>query len=75
MIDFIQDKIWFNVKCGAENFVLISVYSCFYVVIKIIFSSGYAQTSIIEQDLSYVISNFVMKDIFVEQFFVLINPV
>ena len=24
--------------------------------------------------LSYVISNFVMKDIFVEQFFVLINP-
>ena len=24
--------------------------------------------------LSYVISNFVMKDIFMEQFFVLINP-
>ena len=59
-------------KCGVENFVLISVYSCFYVVIKIIF---FFQDMHEQWELSktFIISNFAMKYIFVEQLFVLIN--
>ena len=41
-MSFIKDKIGLDVKCDAENFELISVYSCFYVAIKIVFLSGYA---------------------------------
>ena len=61
-----------NVECGAKNLVLIPVYSCFYAVIKIILFSFRICMNVNNwaRLLSYVISNFVMKDIFVEQFFV-----
>ena len=63
-------------KYGVENFVLIFVYSCFYVIIKIILFSFRICINVNNwaRFLSDVICNFVMKDMFVEQFFVLINP-
>ena len=68
-------------KCGVEDFELLSVYSCFdvvmvYVYVKILSFCFRICMKIANGTklLSYVISNFVMKDIFVEQFFALINP-
>ena len=68
-------------KCGVEDFELLSVYSCFdvvmgYVYVKILLFCFRICMEIANGTklLSYVISNFVMKDIFVEQFFALINP-
>ena len=63
-------------KCGAEDFVLLFVYSCFYVVIKIILFSFRIYMNVDNETrlLSYIISNFVMEVISVEQFFVLLNP-
>ena len=62
-------------KCGVED-VLISVYSCFYVVIKslVFFFRICMNIGIRTIILSYVLSNSVMRYIFVKQFFVLINP-
>ena len=34
---YIKIKVWLDVKCGAENFILISVYSCFYIVMKLFY--------------------------------------
>ena len=68
-------------KCGVEDFELLSVYSCFYVVMFYVYVKILSFSSRICMNvangtrlLSYVISNFVMKDIFVEQFYALINP-
>ena len=63
-------------KCGVEDFALLSLYSCFYVVIKILLFSFRISMNIDDgaRLLSYVISNFIMKEIFAEQFFVLIDP-
>ena len=59
------------------NVVLTSVYSCFYAVIKIILFSFKICMNVDNwaRLLSCAISNFVVKDIFVEQPFILINPV
>ena len=63
-------------KCGVEDFVLLFVYSCFYVVIKITLFSFRIYMNVDNETrlLSYIISNFVMEVISVEQFFVLLNP-
>ena len=60
-------KTWFDVKCGMEDFVLPSVHSCFYVFI---YMKPGNQTRL----LLYIRSNFAMKDIFLKQFSILINP-
>ena len=63
-------------KCGVEDFALLSLYSSFYVVIKILLFSFRISRNVDDgaRLLSYVISNFIMKEIFAEQFFVLIDP-
>ena len=63
-------------KCGAEDFALLSLYSSFYVVIKVLLFSFRISMNVDDgaRLLSYVISNFIMKEIFAEQFFVLIDP-
>ena len=67
-----------NVKCGVEDFVLLSVYYRFYDVIKIIRFSFRICIHVVVDNLTKLVSNaipnFSTKYIFVEQFFVLINP-
>ena len=63
--------------CKWKTLYYVSAYSCFYIVIKLLLFcfSMYMNVDNRTRLLSNVKSSFIMKDIYGEQFLVLINPV